>query len=255
VALGLSGLNENPPHPESLATGTGLITWDTVTSAMTVNAVFSGLTTPDTAAHIHCCISPPGNAAVATTVPYFTGFPIGVTSGTYARTFDMLSAASYNPSFVTAHGGTPASAAAALLAGIAAGQAYLNIHSTQFPGGEIRGFLVTPVDISIKPGAAPPVPVNAGSHGTIPVAIISTAAFNAVTSVDTSSLTFGRTGNEQSLAFCNTEDVDSDGVPDLVCHFETQAAAFQSGDTRAILKGKTVQGGPIIGQEAIVIVP
>ena len=180
-----------------------------------------------------------------------------MTSGTYAHTLDMLNAGSYNPAFVTAHGGTPSSAAAALLTGILAGQAYVNIHTTMFPGGEIRGNLAIPVDISIKPGATPPVPINAGSHGTIPVAIISTSTFNAVTSVVTSSLTFGRTGKEQSLAFCNTggEDVNGDGLLDLVCHFETQSTGFQSGDTLGILMGKTVQGGTIIGQEAIVIVP
>ncbi len=71
---GLSPLNENPPHPASSGTGTALITWDTVSNMMTVNVVFSGLTTPDTAAHIHCCVSPPGNTGVATTVPTFTGF-------------------------------------------------------------------------------------------------------------------------------------------------------------------------------------
>ena len=259
VALGLSPLNENPPHPESTATGTALVTWDTETSTMTmtVNVVFNGLTTPDIAAHIHCCISPPGNVGIATQVPYFAGFPIGVRSGTYSHSFDMLSTASYNPAFVTANGGTAASAAAALLAGIRAGQSYLNIHSMMFPGGEIRGVLVMPVEISIKPGSAPPVPINAGSHGTIPVAILSTSSFNAVTSVDTSSLTFGRTGHEKSLAFCNMggEDVNGDGLPDLVCHFQTQATGFQSGDTLGILMGKTVGGTPIIGQEAIVIMP
>ena len=47
-----------------------------------------------------------------------------------------------NPSSVTANGGTPATAEAALLAGIGAGKAYWNVHSSTFPGGEIRGFLV-----------------------------------------------------------------------------------------------------------------
>jgi hypothetical protein len=42
---------------------------------------------------------------------------------------------------VTENGGTPAGAEAALLAGLASGSAYLNIHTTLFPGGEIRGFL------------------------------------------------------------------------------------------------------------------
>ena len=257
VAPGLSPLNENPPHPSSSGTGTALVTWDTVSNMMTVNVVFSGLSSNNTAAHIHCCVSPPGNTGVATTVPTFTGFPSGVTSGTYSHTFDMLNAASYNGAFVTAHGGTAASAAAALLAGIQAGQAYLNIHTMTFPGGEIRGFLVRQVDISIKPDADPPVPINPRSHGTIPVAILSSASFNAVTSVDTSSLTFGQTGDEKSLAFCNTggEDVNGDGLLDLVCHFFTHLTGFQSGDTLGILKGKTFGGSPFIAQEAIKTVP
>jgi hypothetical protein len=222
---------------------------------MTVHVVFSGLSSPNTAAHIHCCVSAPGNTGVATTVPTFTGFPSGVTSGTYTHTFDMLAAGSYNPAFIAAHGGTPASAAAALLAGINAGQAYLNIHTVMFPGGEIRGFLVKPVDISIKPDATPPVPINPDSHGTIPVAILSTATFNAVATVDANSLTFGRTGNEHSLAFCHADDVNGDGFIDLACHFETQSTGFEDGDTLGILKGKTLSGTPIIGQEAIVTVP
>ena len=137
----LSSANENPPHPESSGTGTAVVFWDTTTSMMTVRVVFSGLTTPNTNAHIHCCVASPGNTGVATTVPTFTGFPGGVTSGTYSHTFDMLDAASYNPAFVGAHGGTAAGAAAALLTGLQAGMAYQNIHTTMFGGGEIRGFL------------------------------------------------------------------------------------------------------------------
>ena len=153
AAPGLSPLNENPPHPESSATGTAVVTWDTVTSMMTVDVVFSGLTTPNTAAHIHCCVDAPGNAGVATTVPTFTGFPGGVTSGSYLHTFDMLSLTSYNPSFVASHGGTAASAAASLLAGLVAGRAYLNIHTATFPGGEIRGFLhLTPPRCTLRQG-------------------------------------------------------------------------------------------------------
>ena len=49
--------------------------------------------------------------------------------------------ATYNAPFVTANGGTAAGAEAALLAGIAAGKAYFNVHTQSVPGGEIRGFL------------------------------------------------------------------------------------------------------------------
>ena len=51
-------------------------------------------------------------------------------------------ATSHNPSFIGANGGTTASAEAALLASAAAGTSYFNIHTTVFPGGEIRGFLI-----------------------------------------------------------------------------------------------------------------
>jgi len=256
VASGLSPLNESPQHPESSASGTALVTWDTLTNLMTVHVIFNGLTTPNTAAHIHCCVSAPGTAGVATTTPTFTGFPSGATSGTYTHTFDMTQASSYNPMFVTANGGV-SNAKDVLLAGMLAGQTYLNIHSQRFTGGEIRGFLVEPVDISIKPGAEAPVPINSKSHGKTPVAILSTPTFNALTSVDATSLTFGRTGQEHSLNFCNTgvEDVNGDGLPDLVCHFDTQGTGFHSGDTLGVLMGKTFQGTPIVGQEAIVIVP
>jgi CHRD domain len=139
----LNGGNQNPPLAVA-GTGMTKVTWNTLTNQMTVDISFSGLTTGTTAAHIHCCVNPPGNTGVATTTPTFPGFPLGVTSGTYSRTFDMTAASSYNSAFVTAHGGTTAGAAAALLSGLEAGQAYLNIHTTMFPGGEIRGFLRQP---------------------------------------------------------------------------------------------------------------
>jgi hypothetical protein len=85
------------------------------------------------------------NAGVATTLPTFTGFPSGVTFGTYDHTFDMSQGSSYNPAFVTAHGGTATSAELALYDGMLAGDSYLNIDTTNFGGGEIRGFLVAQI--------------------------------------------------------------------------------------------------------------
>jgi len=54
-------------------------------------------------------------------------------------------ASSYDPAFVIANGGTVAAVSAALLAGLSAGDTYLDIHSSVFPSGEIRGFLAPAV--------------------------------------------------------------------------------------------------------------
>jgi hypothetical protein len=98
--------------------------------------------------------------------------------------------------------------------------------------------------------------INPGSGGNVPVAILSTGNFNAPLQVDTNSLTFGRTGDEQSLAFCNPggEDVNGDGLPDLVCHFTTRMTGFQAGDTAGILKGQTVDNILIKGADSVRIV-
>ena len=138
-----SGAAEAPPNA-SPGTGTGLVTFDLDLVTMRVQADFQGLIGNVSAAHIHCCtaVAGTGTAGVATVTPSFTGFPTGGTSGTYDFTYDMTQAASYNAAFINNNGGTVSSALNALLAGVADGKAYFNIHTSSFPGGEIRGFLV-----------------------------------------------------------------------------------------------------------------
>lgn len=143
----LDGPSESPPNA-SPGTGTSTLTFDPVAHTLRLEASFSGLLGTTMAAHIHgpTTTALTGTASVATQVPSFTGFPLGVTSGTYDHTFDTLLASTYNPSFFTgAGGGTGAGAEAALIAAISAGKAYLNIHTSSFAGGEIRGFYVQAV--------------------------------------------------------------------------------------------------------------
>lgn len=145
----LNGANESPANA---STGIGATELDIDDVALTMRVVvdFTGLVGTTTASHIHAptTVAGTGTAGVATTTPTFTGFPLGVTSGHYDYTYDLTQASSYNPAFVTANGGTVASAMPVLLQAIADGKAYLNIHSSVYGGGEIRGFL--------QPGLATP---------------------------------------------------------------------------------------------------
>lgn len=148
----LSGPAESPPV-ESPGTGSTTVVFDSEAHTLGIDVVFSGLVGTTTASHIHCCTAEPfaGTVGVATQTPTFAGFPLGVTSGSYSATFDLASVASWNSEFITASGGTVAGAEAALAAGLAGGMAYLNVHSSFAPSGEIRGFLVASVP---EPGTA-----------------------------------------------------------------------------------------------------
>ena len=135
----LNGANESPSNA-SPGNGTALVTYNTETQKMEVEVLFSDLTTPNTAAQIHCCTTLPFAGSWCRR-NYCRPTGLGVTFGTYSHTFDLSQASSYNPAFVTAQGGV-ANAEAALLAGLAGGTTYLNIHTSQNQGGEIRGFLL-----------------------------------------------------------------------------------------------------------------
>ncbi len=144
----LSGSAEAPPNA-SPGTGSTTITIDPVAHTLRVEASFSGLLAGTTASHIHVINSlndtntADTNGPVYTTVPTFAGFPLGVMAGVYDQTFDTLAASTYNPALLNnaAILGNTSLAEQALFDGIMAGSAYLNIHSSQFPAGEIRGFL------------------------------------------------------------------------------------------------------------------
>ena len=109
------------------------------------------------------------------------------------------------------------------------------------------------VSIDIKPGEGPAT-INSKSKGTIPVAVLSSPLFDALAQVDQTSLTFGHAGSEKSLAFCSgPQDVNGDGLLDLVCHFDTPLTRFQAGDTTGILEGKILGGKTMMGTDSVMI--
>jgi hypothetical protein len=132
-----SGALESPPNASP---GVSKIEVDVGNKSMSVLMPFSNLISPSSEAHIHCCASSAFTGTAPVAVP-FTDFPTGVTEGTYNHTF-ALEDASFDPAFLKANGGTAQSAATTLLNAMAANEAYVNIHSTEFPNGEIRGWLV-----------------------------------------------------------------------------------------------------------------
>lgn len=118
----LRGTNEVPANA-STASGVANLTLNG--NLLTIDITFTGIQNPAAAAHIHCCAPIGTNAPV---VLPFAGFP-SATSGTYNQTVDLST-------FAFSGGGSEA----ALLAGFANGQTYVNIHDApNFSGGEIRG--------------------------------------------------------------------------------------------------------------------
>jgi hypothetical protein len=138
----LSGANESPANA-SPGKGTARVQYDDVAHTLQVWVTFEDLIGTSTASHVHVRAGNPVpvNGGVATQTPSFTGFPLGVHSGTYNHIFDLTLASSWNGTFIGPNGGTPAGAEAAFATALASGRAYLNVHSTFAPGGELRANL------------------------------------------------------------------------------------------------------------------
>jgi len=106
---------------------------------------------------------------------------------------------------------------------------------------------VQSVAIDIKPGSNEN-PINPGSQGKTPVAILTTDVFDAST-VDASTVRFG-TGAAVPVNY-RLEDVDDDGDWDLALKFHTQETGIVCGDTEASLTGQTIDGVQIAGMDSI----
>jgi hypothetical protein len=112
------------------------------------------------------------------------------------------------------------------------------------------------VDIDVKPGSDPNC-LNERIRGMIPVAILGSVTFD-VTEVDATSLQFAGlqprvSGNHEPT--CSTEDVNMDGVSDLVCQFAYSKEDWAPGNGFASLQGKLYDGTEIQGSDLICLVP
>jgi hypothetical protein len=137
----LSGPAEFPTNT-SPGVGFSRLTVDLDLLTYRVEVNYSGLLGNPMAAHVHGPIpNPPADpiAGVATPLPSFPSFP-STKSGNYDQTFSLANASGYNTTFINANGGTISGAMNAFLNGLNTGKNYLNIHTSEFGGGEIRGF-------------------------------------------------------------------------------------------------------------------
>ena len=112
------------------------------------------------------------------------------------------------------------------------------------------------VDIDIKPGSFPNS-INLGSGGTVPVAIFSTFTFDATT-VDPTTVTLASAPVKlrgQGMSMASFEDVNGDGLLDIVVHVETKTFELSETDTEAVLEGETFDGTRIRGVDTVRVVP
>lgn len=119
----------------------------------------------------------------------------------------------------------------------------------------IYGVPKVDVDIDIKPGSYPNS-INLGANGNVPVAIFSTEDFDAMI-IDPLTVTLAGAsvrikgkGTPQTSA----EDVDGDGLLDLIVHVDTTALELTGNDTEAILEGQTFDGTSIRGVDTVRII-
>jgi alpha-tubulin suppressor-like RCC1 family protein len=117
---------------------------------------------------------------------------------------------------------------------------------------------VVTVEIDIKPGSDPNS-INLGSAGVVPAAILSSATFDAVATVDPDTLALAGASvkmvGKSNKLLCHGEDVNGDNLADLVCQFETAQFLIEPGESIAVLEGNTYDDVLIRGEDVIRIVP
>ena len=106
------------------------------------------------------------------------------------------------------------------------------------------------VTIDVKPGDEPTA-IEPAREGMLPIAVFSSAAFDAST-IDRSSITVGPTGTEAAPVRSMVEDSNKDARPDLLVLVRVQDLGLKCGDTVIQLRATTAAGAAVEGSEKIV---
>lgn len=111
------------------------------------------------------------------------------------------------------------------------------------------------VRIDIRPGERAEKATVHLARARVPVAILSSEDFDAM-QIDTSTLTFGRSGNEKSLEKCYPKgvDVNRDRRRDMVCLFSVKASDFEPNDVAGVVKGSTATGTQFQGRGLLKVI-
>jgi hypothetical protein len=108
------------------------------------------------------------------------------------------------------------------------------------------------VNMSVKPGDTQQI-VNLRSQGVVPVAILSTSTFDA-SKVNPLTVRFGRTGTEAAPVHFSLQDINGDGLLDMVLQFRVQSTGLRVGDSQVTIMGRTLDETPFRGSSAIQII-
>ena len=113
------------------------------------------------------------------------------------------------------------------------------------------------VNIDIKPGIYPnPIYLGSRANGGIPVVIFSAPNFDATT-INPSTIRLVEADNKlkgEGNVFSSVEDVNADGIDDLIVEVFTTGLELSQEETEAGLLGKTYDGRKIRGVDRVVII-
>jgi hypothetical protein len=118
---------------------------------------------------------------------------------------------------------------------------------------------VTPVEVDIKPGSSPNI-FNVNSGGKIPVAILSSASFDA-SQIDPTTVRLNNFSTRVALkgkgaSMASVSDINSDGLPDLLVHVTMQGIVLMGdGDHFIVIIAETFSGIRVRGVDTVRLVP